>query len=181
MQRFYVSDLHLGHQKIVEMGKGLQPGSCSEERDEILVDRWNSKVPKKRGIVTILGDIAFSVQTLQTLGRLNGRLEVILGNHDDYWKPSDLPPNVEMLNQSLVRRHRLWFSHCPMHPDEIRKCAGNVHGHTHQHILSDLRYLNICIEQLPGFAPISLDEIRAEYARRGIELLHKPEEEDVKN
>lgn len=165
-----MSDLHLGHRNIVKLGRGLQPGSCSEERDEILVDRWNRKVPKKRTIVTILGDIAFSVEALQTLGRLNGRLEIILGNHDDYWKPEDLPPNVRVLNQSLVRRHRLWFSHCPIHPDEMRKCLGNAHGHIHHHDVDDPRYMNLCIERLPDFAPISLDEIRAEYARRGIDL-----------
>ena len=179
MTMFFASDTHFGHKNIVELGEGKRPGICSEEHDEILVDNWNRQVPKKRSVTYLLGDVSMSAEGWHHLTRLNGDIRIILGNHDDRWLDHQgirdldkwLPANIQLEPVSLLRYKRMWLSHCPIHPDEMRKCLCNTHGHIHNHVIDDPRYMNVCMEQLPGFCPISLDDVRVEFRRRGIELM----------
>jgi calcineurin-like phosphoesterase family protein len=178
MQVFFASDTHFGHKSIVKLGQGLRPGADSEEHDEILIRNWNRMVGPKRTMVFLLGDVAMSWEGYQKLERLNGQIRILLGNHDDRWLGPGrdlhraaewLPPRIRFEPVSLLRYKRMWLSHCPIHPDEMRKCVGNVHGHIHNHTIDDPRYLNVCMERLPGFAPISLDRVREIFKERGID------------
>jgi calcineurin-like phosphoesterase family protein len=167
---FFASDTHFGHKNIIKLADGSRPGSCSEEHDEILIQRWNAKVPKKRSIVFLLGDIAMSKEALQHVGRLHGEIRLILGNHDDLWAGADLPRNVKPMPVSLQHYKRAWLSHCPIHPVEMRNKLCNIHGHVHNKTLEDLSYLNVCMEALPGFAPMALEEMWEIMLRRGIDM-----------
>ena len=77
---FFTSDTHFGHRFIFE-----QRGFDSlHDHDEELIWRWNSKVPK-RAEVYHLGDFSFSKpsRTIEVIGRLNGKIHLIKGNHDN--------------------------------------------------------------------------------------------------
>ncbi len=168
------SDPHFGHKNILEFGgREVLGATTSEEHDEALVQAWNKKVTKKRSRVYLLGDIGFTLEALQQVGRLHGEIFIILGNHDTLWKPEDLPGNAQIMNTSLFRYKRMWLSHCPIHPQEMRRCYCNVHGHVHMKSVPDPRYFNVCMDQLPDCAPISLDELRLEFLTRGIDLMKK--------
>lgn len=56
-----------------------------EEMNEYIIRKWNDKV-KKRDEVVILGDFSYGTveQTNDILKRINGRLYMIVGNHDAF-------------------------------------------------------------------------------------------------
>lgn len=81
-RHFFISDLHLGHAKVIEYDN--RPYNSVEEMDEDLIKRWNSVV-KKDDIVWFLGDLALTTnkEYLQDkISRLNGHKRMVMGNHD---------------------------------------------------------------------------------------------------
>ena len=82
--KYYTSDLHFGHQKIIEYEN--RPFVSVEEMDEHLIQKWNAKV-KKGDEVYIVGDFGFvkGKRANDILRRLNGRKYLIKGNHDNYF------------------------------------------------------------------------------------------------
>lgn len=78
---WFTSDLHLNHSKIIEYCN--RPFSNVEEMNEMLINNWNSVV-KPEDIVFCLGDIALggSGAWNTLIPRLNGKIHLILGNHD---------------------------------------------------------------------------------------------------
>lgn len=80
---FWTSDTHFGHNSAVT--KGWRPMfSTVEEMDAVLVQNWNSVVPKD-GLVFHLGDFSFrnNRRTHEILDQLHGRIALVKGNHDD--------------------------------------------------------------------------------------------------
>lgn len=155
---FFISDLHFGHAKILEFSPNRY-GSCIEEHDEWLVESWNEVVGKK-DTVWVLGDVSMGNAGMKHVGRLNGFKKLIKGNHDN----QALRNYTKYFSQihGIVKYKQAWLSHCPIHPDEIRKQKFNIHGHVHNNSINDLRYINVCVEALNG-TPISYEEIEKRY------------------
>lgn len=82
--RYYISDLHFYHQSLLTKMDNRGFASC-EEMNEYIIEKWNNKV-KSNDEVVILGDVSMErgKATSDMLERLNGRLYLILGNHDNY-------------------------------------------------------------------------------------------------
>ena len=83
-QTLYIADCHFYHNRIcTEMDhRGF---SGYEEMNEYMISQWNIKVRPKDDVF-ILGDfsIAKGDATAKILDRLNGKLHLIIGNHDKY-------------------------------------------------------------------------------------------------
>ena len=80
----YIADCHFYHNRLCkEMDK--RGFSGFEKMNEHMVSQWNGKVTQKDDVY-ILGDfsIAKSDATMKILNRLNGKLHLIIGNHDRY-------------------------------------------------------------------------------------------------
>lgn len=78
---WFSSDLHLNHSKIIEYCN--RPFSSTEEMNETIISNWN-KVVKPGDIVFCLGDIALGGSSVLNalIPKLNGKIHLILGNHD---------------------------------------------------------------------------------------------------
>lgn len=78
---FFVSDTHWGHANIIKYSN--RPFADVNEMNEALIKNWNDQVGLKDE-VWHLGDFAFmGIRDFKSvLWRLNGRINVILGNHD---------------------------------------------------------------------------------------------------
>ena len=78
---FFTSDTHFGHRNIIKYCQ--RPFSCIEEMDDALIANWN-RVVGKDDIIFHLGDFAMggSAEWSRLLHNLNGRIYLILGNHD---------------------------------------------------------------------------------------------------
>ena len=78
---FFTSDTHFGHSNIIKYCQ--RPFSCIEEMDDALIANWN-RVVGKDDIIFHLGDFAMggSAEWSRLLQKLNGKIYLILGNHD---------------------------------------------------------------------------------------------------
>ena len=82
-----------------------------EEMNAYMLQRWNEKV-RKNDEVVILGDLSWgkAEETNELLGKLNGRLYLIQGNHDRFLKNKDynasrfvwIKPYEELQDNNLV-------------------------------------------------------------------------------
>lgn len=78
---YFTSDTHFGHANIMRLCN--RPFKTIGEMNDTLVRKWNEVVPED-GLVFHLGDFAYGPSGLwdDLLSQLNGRIVLILGNHD---------------------------------------------------------------------------------------------------
>lgn len=81
MTTWWTADMHLGHQRIIELSG--RPFASVDEMNEVIINRWNSTVAPD-DTVWVLGDVAMGAigDSLAMCGRLAGRKLLVLGNHD---------------------------------------------------------------------------------------------------
>ncbi len=210
-ERFVIADTHFGHRGMIQFvradGTPLRPewGRADPERlmspeeaaervaamDEALIERWNTVIgPKDK--VEVLGDVIIGRSQRATLGRLNGRKRLRMGNHDIFtrrWN-EDYRPYFEEITAYKVMDD-LIMSHIPLHPESVKeRWLANVHGHLHSNRVMkrnpafelwartsrrgdpvppieiiDPRYLCVSVEHT-GFRPISMDEVYERITRQ---------------
>lgn len=156
MTRFFSSDHHFFHPKIAE----LRGFSSVEEHDERLIQIHNSVV-RKDDFVVFCGDFTVdsagkNIEKLSSVvGRLNGDLHLVLGNHDaghplhkdghkymwNYYVAGF--KSVSMMSRVKIGGRSLLISHFPYegdHTPEDRHTQYRlrnegltlIHGHTHK-------------------------------------------------
>lgn len=145
---WFSSDWHIGHKNIHKFrhpsnGFPLEFSDESEHR-EWLFD-WVNENVRKRDVMYLLGDIAFTEEALLAMKKFPFRKVLVKGNHCLLKHPEERKVYDQVLG--LGRYKGQWISHAPIHPDELRGRV-NYHGHTHSHIIQDKRYLNCCVENL---------------------------------
>ena len=85
MARFYTSDLHFGHQRIIDLS--YRPFATLDEMHATLVERWNSVVGDDDE-VWVLGDLMLGPPgdlPERCLSQLRGTKVLVPGNHDQCW------------------------------------------------------------------------------------------------
>lgn len=151
---FFTSDWHLGHRGIIR----YRPQFTSEEaHSRLIISRYMETVGS-RDTVWFLGDICYTNESIELIRSLPGNKKIVLGNHDlqagNSWEDY-----LSLFTQigGLVAYKEALLSHAPIHVDELRGKI-NIHGHTHQHVISDHRYINVCLEQT-DYYPISHEDL----------------------
>jgi calcineurin-like phosphoesterase family protein len=168
--KFFTSDTHFYHKNVIKYSN--RPYENIEEMHEDMIDRWNRAVTKG-DLVYHLGD--FSLETRPELidailGRLNGKIILIQGNHDkwlkninklrhgnkfikvvDYDETNLQHPNGTHIKASLM--------HYPMHTwNRSHHGSIQLHGHCHGSIDAqnrNLRRMDVGVDSEYGqFSPI---------------------------
>lgn len=167
--KWFISDLHLGHELMIKVGR---PFANIAEMNEALLTNWNRLV-KQGDVVYVLGDISVGVgpdkiKTIrQFFHKANGSKVWILGNHDPAQPPMDA---VNAVHGAFSIGNQRWIlTHIPVHPDCLGdRFEANIHGHLHSGLINDPRYINVSVERI-GYKPIHIDEVR-ELVRQGRSL-----------
>lgn len=168
----FISDYHFGHSFMMKL-RGFK--TLDEMHEHIITE--HNKVVKKKDLTKILGDIGMhSSKYYYLLDRMNGRKQVLLGNHDS---PEDVPEllkHVESIG-AMEKYKGVFLTHCPIHPQELEyRVAYNIHGHIHENNVKysitagtrvtkgkdDPRYINVCCEMI-DYRPRTLAELLPEY------------------
>ena len=166
MSIFFVSDTHFSHVNVLKhCGR---PFKNIEEHDEEIIRRWNNKVSKK-DTVYHLGDFTFksSKHVREFTNRLNGRIVLILGNHDQ-----GNPQITEVFGQcpQILRikyyKQRIILSHYQLanwqgkNRDIMPSWSlwGHAHGTTPLHKIEP-RSMDVGVDS-NNFTPLSFEEIK---------------------
>ena len=172
-----ISDTHFRHEAILGFtdhnGEYTRPGFANAaEVDELIFENWNSVV-KPNDIVWHLGDVLFGEDKLiwleNNFKKLNGKKNLVVGNHDNIKLMSMFFKEVKLLHQDDDRD--LLFSHIPMHPSQTKRprpgvrsswedmpSFTNVHGHIHTNPSPEGPYKCVCVEQT-NYTPVHIDEL----------------------
>ncbi|MGL6185685.1 MAG: metallophosphoesterase family protein [Clostridium chrysemydis] len=129
MKTFVISDLHFGHANIIKMCK--RPFKDIDDMDNKLIDNWN-KVVGKNDIVYVLGDFSFKGRNLDYyLDKLNGKIILIKGNHDKYFRHNKIISIHDYL-EIQVDNVLYVLSHYPMTAwNHAFKDSIHLYGHVH--------------------------------------------------
>lgn len=159
MTKFFTSDSHFRHARILELGEG-RPFKSIQHHDEMLIKYWNDVVSPK-DTVYHLGDVALGPwpEGLNHFKRLNGTKILVPGNHDRIFSGEKaarrerfMPDYEEAFDNILpeitevrILGTRFMISHFPYREEIIggkpdryldKRPADEgvplIHGHTHQ-------------------------------------------------
>lgn len=88
-RKLYISDLHFFHDKIISQMDKRDFHNC-EEMNQYMLEQWNQKV-RQKDEVYILGDLSFAKgkETNDLINKLNGKLYMIVGNHDSFLRDKE--------------------------------------------------------------------------------------------
>lgn len=112
--------------------------------DEALINNWNSVV-KKDDIVFHLGDFAFApnYRWKEILSKLNGRIYLIIGNHDKSRWPGDSVMGLfagvyNQIELKIDNQYHIYLNHYPFlcYAGTYRNpkyCTIQLYGHVHTH------------------------------------------------
>jgi len=175
---FFTADTHWGHRNIINYCQ--RPFSCIKEMDEALIVNWN-KVVGKDDIIFHLGDFAMGGPTEwnRILDRLNGRIYLIMGNHDykTISKGVDRFEDVSMQMKINVKGQKIYLNHYPFlcYSGAYRN-TWQLFGHVHTCAACSSTDSPRLKMMLPtqydvgvdnnDFAPISLTRVGAKIKRR---------------
>jgi calcineurin-like phosphoesterase family protein len=152
---FFIGDLHFSHKNII--GYCRPEFDNIDEMNETLIDRWNSVV-RPRDNVWFMGDVCFGKHNMHLVGRLNGELRLVLGNHDHYPIEDYLLYFKKIVGVTDYKGCAL--THIPIHPQQFYRWKLNIHGHMHEKSIDDdPRYFNVSCEQL-NYIPIEWEQIK---------------------
>lgn len=154
MSVLFTSDLHLGHKYAAR----LRGFDTVDEHDLAVIESFKGYLTR-RTVIWVLGDVAFTSDGLELMHELPGNRRLIFGNHDkfhiDYYR------KIFHEIHGFLRYKNMWLSHAPIHPQELYRCAANVHGHIHKNAATpELEFPYINVNWDFWRRPVTLDEIR---------------------
>ena len=157
-----MSDLHLGHSNICKYRTNF---SSAEEHHNTIFENLATNL-HKRDTLYLLGDVAFDKYWLSKIKGLNCRHKLLIAGNHDLERGIHMKDLVDTYDdvKALYSKRNVWFSHCPIHPQELRGRTCNITGHLHNQLvldeegLPDKRYINVCVEHT-DYKPISFSDI----------------------
>lgn len=157
----WTSDLHFSHKSLLPFRSECQNRVFIDihDHDQWLIDLWNKQV-KKRDLVWVLGDVAWTDVGLHCLAQCNGTKHLVMGNHDKF----QVKQYLRYFNKiyGVTKRHGAVLSHVPIHPLSLEfRWKYNIHGHIHHKELDKLydnRYINVNID-VTGGKFLTLEEL----------------------
>lgn len=150
-----------------------------EEMNETIIQKWNKTVSAEDDVY-ILGDVILGdPSNIEYVKRLNGKIHIVLGNHDTANREKmyrELPNVVEVAEVGIrlkYKKHHFVFTHYPMmtgnlEKESLKQMSLNLYGHTHQltNFYNDMPYMyHVGVDSHDGY-PVLLDDIIEEmYAK----------------
>jgi calcineurin-like phosphoesterase family protein len=171
---FFASDHHFHHENILKFlrsdGTQLRSFNGIHHMHEHIIAQHNSVV-KPDDKVYFLGDVCMTKNAagLEILSRLNGIKILVRGNHDEC-KLSQYAQYFDDV-RGVCHRYGVVMTHVPIHPESLDRWGTNLHGHLHyKRVLlpnghPDPRYINVSMECLDNYTPVSLAEINKRIAK----------------
>lgn len=169
--KYFIGDQHWGHKGIIKSAN--RPFNNVYEMNEYMIDAWNSVV----GIddeVYHLGDMSYKIRPRtfeDILDRLNGKIYLIKGNHDNDKLLRRYTDRFEWVKDYYTFRYEhngeeytFYLFHYPIYSwNKMWYGSIQIHGHTHTNSMSfdrdnPGRSVNVSVEVV-DYTPISITDI----------------------
>ena len=157
-----ISDNHFNHQKIIEYCN--RPFKTVEQMNEEMIKKWNSVV-KEDDKIYHLGDFGFGSkeQIANIISKLNGRIFLILGNHDNHTPQWYRDAGVkEVYDHPIIIKDFIVLSHAPQpFICDSRTPYVNFFGHVHDSEMFKTygpRHFCACVER-HDYKPVNIEEV----------------------
>ena len=169
MNTWFTSDTHFYHKNIVEFQPETRGGyTTCEEMSEKLIENWNKDV-KPDDMVYHVGDFCFGglQRVVETIPRLNGRITLVLGNHDHHVrnKPylSEQFHNVtQYLERKICGQHMILFHNPTWSWNHMEHGSWHIHGHVHGHAQNiPGKIMDVGIDTRTDLRLYHFDEVKA--------------------
>lgn len=165
MSTYFTADTHFGHARIIEYCK--RPYKDMNHMNEELIARWNSKV-KHDDTVYHLGDFGFGPTMPFIRRRLNGKIRLILGNHDKITlENANLFESIKSLELiGIGNGQRVVLCHYAMRVWQMQGHGSwQLYGHSHGNLADDpaIRSLDVGVDCW-DYYPVSIPQIEAKMA-----------------
>ena len=139
------SDLHFNHDR--EFVWGARGFCCVQDMNEAIIEHWNAIVAPEDDVYVLgdlcLGGAGMNDENQKLIERLNGRIHIILGNHDTPARIKmycfcknvvEAPKYADMLS---YKGYHFYMSHFPtmtanLDRESLKQCTICLYGHTHQ-------------------------------------------------
>jgi calcineurin-like phosphoesterase family protein len=164
-QTWFTSDTHFGHANIIRLCR--RPFLSVSEMDNVMVSNWNAAIDPEDE-VWHLGDFAHrsARSPADYLRRLNGRKNLIWGNHDS--NQSKMAPGwitSQAYAEVMVDGTRLTLFHYAMKVwNSVGRGAVHLYGHSHGRLAGDAQSCDMGVDAW-AFRPQSLATIKLRLAR----------------
>lgn len=158
-ETFFTADNHFGHEGLIL--HGYRQFASVEEMDELMIAKWNGVIGP-RDTVWHLGDFTLAGAEIaeRYLSRLNGRINLVWGNHDrnsvrrlPRWVSSQYAADINLDGHKITLCHygmRVW--------NRAHYGALMLYGHSHGSLPGSSQSLDVGVDAW-GFRPIRLPEI----------------------
>lgn len=152
--RFFTSDQHFFHKRIMEICPTTRHGDTLDEMHELLIENWNKTV-KQEDRVDIIGDFSFGdkTKTIGILARLKGNLYLTKGNHDHWIHPATMAffrDDYKDIRTEKFAGRNIVMCHYPIARfDRMAYGSFHLHGHTHGDYQVEGRVLDVGIDARP--------------------------------
>lgn len=163
---FFTSDTHFGHQRsFLWEPRGF---NSIEEHDEAIIKNWNEVIGPEDE-VWHLGDVMLNDNEhgLECIKKLNGRIHLILGNHDidtriELYKTCPNIVSIDYAKKIKIGKYYFFLCHYPVlvHNYDDYKKIWNLHGHTHlkEKFSENKHCYNVCLDAHNNY-PVELEQI----------------------
>lgn len=170
MTIFFTADTHYGHYNVIKYSN--RPFKDCIEMDSAMIEAWNSRVGSE-DTVYHLGDFSFrrTEYTTDIIRALNGKIHLILGNHDRKMRPEirKLFASVNYYADLTIDNQFIVMSHYPMvtwHGSS--RNSWMLHGHCHGNLqankTSSSKRMDVGVDTNTMYAPWSFEEV-SEYMK----------------
>ena len=189
---YLTSDLHFGHDR--EFVWKVRGYNSVEHMNTRQVEKWNAIVDSDDDVY-VLGDVMLgATDNIRYISQLNGRLHIVLGNHDTATREKlykELPNVVEVAEVGIrlkYKKYHFVLTHYPMftgnlEKESLKQMSLNLYGHTHQltNFYNDMPFMyHVGADSHNGY-PVLLDDIIEEMNKKVKECVDfLGEEEDYK-
>ena len=167
---FFTSDTHFSHNNIIKYEN--RPFKDKDDMNKKLIENWNNTISKDDEVY-VLGDFCFGTpdEVYNIAKQLNGKIHIILGNHDKGIKQMNRDKQKEVFewvkDYYVLKHNKIKFVlfHYPIQVWDCRH-HGVVHlyGHIHSNLGNhSMEYdiknsYNVGVD-VNNFKPIELNEI----------------------
>lgn len=171
---FFTSDTHFNHANIIRYCN--RPFKDVNQMNEALIENWNTVV-KPDDTVFHLGDFCLggAAEWTKILDRLNGKIYLILGNHDLKNLRQGFTYRFELVTMQMhieIGKQRIWLNHFPFlcfdggYKSNVWQLFGHVHTRKNSTGIDADRLQHLYPTQYDvgvdnnNFTPISFEQLK---------------------